>query len=74
MAYRLDSTASDVATHRAAWSPAQAAEYAAHKDFLLLKLLSKHRGAFATRHDDWATSTGQACTMLPAHDTECGCP
>ena len=45
MAYRLDSTASDVATHRAAWSPAQAAEYAAHKDFLLLKLLSKHRGA-----------------------------
>lgn len=48
MAYRLDSTASDVATHRAAWSPAQAAEYAAHKDFLLLKLLSKHRGAFAT--------------------------
>ena len=48
MAYRLDSTASDVATHRAAWSPAQAAEYAAHKDFLLLKMLSKHRGAFAT--------------------------
>ena len=48
MAYRLDSTASDVATHLAAWSPAQAAEYAAHKGFLLLKLLSKHRSAFAT--------------------------